>query len=94
MLLLPPPPLLKLLLSTFACAARASATTIELDSTPWDFEVDPQNVGVAESWFSDTAKPTLERTIVSPGAWQAQGVGNETQLMFHQVRVYCGAQPT
>ena len=57
---------------------------MDLDLTPWEFEADPGGVGVAEQWFSVTAKPTLSRTIRTPGAWQAQGVGNETALETHQ----------
>ena len=30
------------------------------------------------------AKPTMERTLTSPGTWQSQGVGNETALELHQ----------
>ena len=57
---------------------------IDLDATAWEFEADPLNVGMSERWWDPAAKPKLERTIRTPGAWQAQGVGNETALMRHQ----------
>ena len=57
---------------------------MDLDTTPWEFEADPLEVGVAERWHSTESRPQLARTITSPGAWQAQGVGNETDLMVHQ----------
>ena len=64
-------------------AAGGGADSISLDGS-WEFEADPDNVGAAERWFSTAARPKLERAIKSPGAWQAQGVGNETALETHQ----------
>ena len=77
---------LALRVTTAALLATAAAQqlALDLDASPWEFEVDPSDVGVGEQWFSAKARPTLERTITSPGAWQAQGVGNETALEFHQ----------
>lgn len=43
-------------------------------------------VGQSERWFDPRAKPRLARTITTPGAWEAQGVGNETALMPHQLQ--------
>eukprot|EP01050_Picozoa_sp_SAG11_P014749 SAG11_NODE_1848_length_4170_cov_1.679931_2_plen_421_part_00 len=62
----------------------AHGTINSIEISTWEFQTDPDDVGVAERWFSTQARPTLERTIRSPGAWQAQGVGNETALEFHQ----------
>ena len=75
--------------ATVTAAATTPTTTsatsmFDLDSTPWDFEADPLDVGVAQKWFSTQARPQLARNLTSPGAWQAQGVGNETELEFHQ----------
>ena len=39
----------------------------------------------AQRWYDAGAKPKLERTIATPGAWEAQGVGNATALMHHQL---------
>ena len=77
---------LALRVATAALLATAAAQqlALDLDASPWEFEADPSDVGVGEQWFSAKARPTLERTITSPGAWQAQGVGNETALEFHQ----------
>jgi beta-galactosidase/beta-glucuronidase len=65
-------------------AAPERQADVDLDAAPWEFETDPRDVGVVEQWFSSKAKPALERTLTSPGAWQAQGVGNETALMHNQ----------
>ena len=72
-------PLLLLLVQTCTTAS------IDLDSTPWEFEADPMGVGAQERWFDPRAKPRLARTITTPGAWEAQGVGNATALMPHQL---------
>ena len=53
--------------------SRDGANIISI--TSWEFQQDPQDVGVHEQWFSSRAKPTLERNISSPGTWQAMGVG-------------------
>ena len=60
------------------------SATIDLDATAWEFEADPLNVGISERWWDPDVKTELERTIRTPGAWQAQGIGNETALMTHQ----------
>jgi len=57
---------------------------IDLDATAWEFEADPLNLGMSERWWDPDVKAKLERTIRTPGAWQAQGVGNETALMKNQ----------
>jgi hypothetical protein len=59
---------------------------VHLDRTPWDFSADPLGIGEQERWFDRQFKPHLERTITSPGAWQAQGVGNASTdgFMTHQ----------
>ena len=75
---------LRCIAAALLATAAAPQQALDLDATPWEFEADPSDVGVAEQWYSAKARPTLERTITSPGAWQAQGVGNETALEFHQ----------
>jgi hypothetical protein len=45
-------------------------------------QADPNDHGEAEQWFNPSA--TFARTAATPGAWQAQGVGNATLLMEHQ----------
>lgn len=61
-----------------------AASAIDLDATPWQFAPDPLGVGVSERWYDTTARAELERTIITPGAWEAQGVGNATELMHSQ----------
>ena len=81
-----------------SCLATVTATAITI--TEWDFEADPLGVGVAENWASVQHRPKLQRTLTSPGAWEAQGVGNETALEHHQYqgvgwyRKSLGAPPT
>jgi beta-galactosidase/beta-glucuronidase len=48
---------------------------IDLDGE-WKFRVDPENVGQKEEWFN--ASIPFTETILVPGAWDAQGVGKET----------------
>ncbi|RKY53985.1 MAG: hypothetical protein DRP93_05685, partial [Candidatus Neomarinimicrobiota bacterium] len=48
---------------------------IDLDGE-WKFRIDPKDVGLKEGWFD--ASVTFEETILVPGAWDAQGVGKET----------------
>ena len=61
--------------STFCQPQAAARDTDARNITRWEFELDPQDVGVKEQWFSPQAKPTLARNITSPGTWQAMGVG-------------------
>jgi hypothetical protein len=58
-----------------ASAAGGSDGARSISITAWEFELDPQDVGVRERWFSSRARPTLARNITSPGVWQAMGVG-------------------
>ncbi len=48
---------------------------IDLDGE-WGFRTDPDNVGQRERWFDPSV--LFEETILVPGAWDAQGVGEET----------------
>ena len=74
----PPPasqrlgPLLSLLLLRHSIHPCEATATVDLDASPWDFEADPEDIGTAERWYDAKAKPQLERTITSPGAWEAR----------------------
>ncbi|MCU0916561.1 MAG: hypothetical protein MUC88_18655 [Planctomycetes bacterium] len=46
-------------------------------SGSWQFDVDPEDVGVREKWFE--GRRSFQRQIQVPGAWNAQGVEFETQ---------------
>ncbi len=48
---------------------------IDLDGE-WEFRIDPQDVGQQERWF-DPSVP-FEEMILVPGAWDAQGIREET----------------
>ena len=74
-----------LLLALAARCSHAGPSFFDLDAAPWEFEADPGEVGAQERWYDAGAKPRLERTIATPGAWEAQGVGNTTALMHHQL---------
>eukprot|EP00930_Biecheleria_cincta_P055750 TRINITY_DN42028_c0_g1_i1.p1 TRINITY_DN42028_c0_g1~~TRINITY_DN42028_c0_g1_i1.p1 ORF type:complete len:1228 (-),score=168.92 TRINITY_DN42028_c0_g1_i1:157-3840(-) len=50
----------------------------------WEFRVDPLDVGEKERWFDKASVPDLGGNLTSPGAWQAQGVGNATVTLNHQ----------
>lgn len=47
----------------------------------WAFRMDPANAGETEQWYSDTVPFT--DTIQVPGAWEAQGFGEETDKLNH-----------
>lgn len=68
---------------TTVTPAESGASSYNLDGT-WEFEVDPDGVGKEGRWFDVKAKPTFARTLVSPGPWEPQHIGNETDLMYHQ----------
>ena len=53
--------------------------TISLDGT-WEFSLDPQRQGWGEGWPS--GNHTLPHTCEVPGAWEAQGFGNETAHLW------------
>ena len=47
--------------------------TIDLTG-PWQFRMDPEDVGRTEKWFADGVN--FDRQVVVPGAWNAQGIGS------------------
>jgi hypothetical protein len=52
-------------------------------SGPWEFRLDPLDVGRSERWFE--GRVSFGRTVNVPGAWNAQGVGFESD---EQLRRY------
>ncbi len=69
--------LLDLASSAFAVEARPS---LSLDGA-WTFRMDPQNIGETEEWYSDGT--FFSDSIKVPGAWDAQGYGEETEKLQH-----------
>ena len=58
-----------------------AATERRLDlSGEWEFKLDPLDAGRAGKWFEGNVP--FERTIRVPGAWNAQGVGFESQAQL------------
>ena len=53
--------------------------TVSLDGT-WEFSLDPQRQGWGLGWPS--GNQTLPHTCEVPGAWEAQGFGNETAHLW------------
>ncbi|MDX9972079.1 MAG: glycoside hydrolase family 2 TIM barrel-domain containing protein [FCB group bacterium] len=47
----------------------------------WAFKLDPDNAGETEKWYSPAPAFTGEITV--PGAWDAQGYGEETDKLHH-----------
>jgi len=43
--------------------------------------MDPANAGEAEQWYANTV--SFPDTILVPGAWEAQGFGDETEKLHH-----------
>lgn len=65
------------------CVCRqlvAERSQIRLDGT-WQFQTDPERIGLQEGWHSDTK--LLARQIEVPGSWQAQGVGEPRDYLRH-----------
>ncbi len=53
---------------------------LDLDG-PWEFRLDPASVGEAEGWCGESV--SFPDSIRVPGAWDAQGFGEETAKMCH-----------
>jgi beta-galactosidase len=53
---------------------------LDLDGT-WSFRLDPQNLGEPEAWFAPSI--SFASPIQVPGAWDAQGFGEETEKLQH-----------
>ena len=64
---------------SFTCAAD-SRESMSLDGA-WSFKLDSKGTGENENWFSAT--PVFVDEIVVPGAWDAQGFGEETEKLHH-----------
>jgi beta-galactosidase len=60
--------------------AHAQRASLPLDGT-WSFKQDPQSEGEAQGWA--TSEIAFPRTILVPGAWQAQGVGEAKGTLRH-----------
>src|SRR5215217_3025065 len=67
-------------LCALPAVSHAERGRIELNGT-WDFKLDPQDQGLASRWPEGAA--AFDRTIVVPGAWQAQGVGEPQGTLRH-----------
>jgi beta-galactosidase len=77
--------LLTLGLCAIPAVSEAERARIDLTGT-WEFRIDPQGLGESQAWHS--AGVAFPRTIVIPGAWQAQGVGEPKGSLRHD---YAGA---
>jgi beta-galactosidase/beta-glucuronidase len=69
-----------LALCALPAVSYAERSRIELNGT-WDFKLDPQDQGLASRWPEGAA--AFDRTIVVPGAWQAQGIGEPRGTLRH-----------
>jgi hypothetical protein len=47
----------------------------------WEFRIDPNSVGHQEEWHSPSV--SFDRSIQTPGAWQAQGIGDPGGILRH-----------
>ena len=63
-----------------ALSARGERTVGSLDGK-WDFRLDPQDLGRNQQWFS--RQVLFTNTIIVPGAWQAQGYGQDGDKLRH-----------
>jgi beta-galactosidase len=53
---------------------------LDLDGA-WSFRLDPENLGEQKAWFAPTV--SFPSPIQVPGAWDAQGFGEETEKLRH-----------
>lgn len=74
-----------LMLCSLPALCAAERPRLDLNGT-WEFRTDPQEQGETRGWHS--AGVAFPRTIQVPGAWQAQGVGEPTEMLRHD---YAGA---
>jgi len=51
-------------------------------SGEWEFQMDPCDKGVTEKWYEQ--KVSFDRKITVPGAWNAQGIGYESQQLLRE----------
>jgi GxxExxY protein len=88
------PPFLALLFASFcvffgyfssspSCLAAVSQVSREVDLCgSWQFEGDPEDVGVRDKWYEDGQQ--FKRQIQVPGAWNTQGVEFDTKEQLQQ----------
>ena len=72
--------LIATILSLPLAASAADRAALSLDGA-WQFRMDPNETGRQEAWFSPGAG--FDATIHVPGAWEAQGFGEETPKLHH-----------
>ncbi len=61
-----------------ALAQREASVSLDGE---WEFRFAPDDRGASERWFAPDV--TYEREITVPGCWDAQGVGEPTDKMWH-----------
>src|SRR5262245_30783843 len=71
------------IVSPFVASSGGAAERPRIDlSGPWEFRLDPLDVGRSERWFED--RVPFGRTLNVPGAWNAQGVGFESDAQLRR----------
>ncbi|MHB9037688.1 MAG: glycoside hydrolase family 2 protein [Armatimonadota bacterium] len=65
-------------LASSGCAIARDTLSL---SGKWDFRMDPKDVGVTEQWYNPGA--AYDKSINVPGAWNAQGMGEAAEKIFH-----------
>jgi len=66
----------------FAASDGAAAERPRVDlSGPWEFRLDPLDSGKTQRWFED--RVPFGRTLNVPGAWNAQGIGFDSDEQLH-----------
>ena len=74
-----------IVMSLSSVAAFAQREQVGLNGE-WAFKMDPKEQGVAQGWPASGTR--FDRTIIVPGAWQAQGAGEPGGMLRHN---YTGA---
>ncbi|MCI0535611.1 MAG: hypothetical protein L0Z50_10330 [Verrucomicrobiales bacterium] len=64
-----------------AAGARGERPSLDL-SGEWEFKRDPLDVGRVEKWFGPGVR--YDRSIRVPGAWNAQGVAFESEVLLRE----------
>ena len=76
-----------LLVHSVSCAA------VPVPIETWEFETDPNDVGVKEQWYSNGEKPSFAQTMTSPAVWQAKGVANYDGIAWYRKTITISPVP-
>src|SRR5262245_9471716 len=67
------------------CVTGESLERVQVSlSGEWEFRIDPKDDGKGQRWFD--AQTSFPRRVIVPGAWNAQGIGFESEADLRAYR--------